>query len=191
MSLATFIRTVAGILEKAQVPYMLTGSLAAAYYATPRATQDVDVVIDTPEEGIERLVIGLLDSGFYVDRAAALSAWRTRTQFNAIDPDSGWKVDLIVRRDRAFSEVEFKRRERAEILGIEVALATLEDVILAKLEWAKMGDSELQRTDVVRLLERAGARLDQEYIEAWVSELGLKPEWDVVLGRPSDSQPEA
>ncbi|MBT8479155.1 MAG: hypothetical protein KJO06_09565 [Gemmatimonadetes bacterium] len=191
MSLATFIRTVAGILEKAHVPYMLTGSLAAAYYATPRATQDVDVVIDTPKEGIERLVRGLLDSGFYVDRAAALSAWRTRSQFNAIDPDSGWKVDLIVRKDRAFSEVEFKRRERAEVLGLEVSMASLEDVILAKLEWAKMGDSELQRTDVVRLLERAGDRLDQDYVEAWVRELDLKSEWDAVLGRLSDTQPEA
>ena len=191
MSLTTFIRTVAGILEKAQVPYMLPGSLAAAYYATPRATQDVDVVIDTPKEGIERLVTCLLDSGFYVDRAAALSAWRTRTQFNAIDPDSGWKVDLIVRKDRAFSEVEFKRRERAEVLGLEVSLASLEDVILAKLEWAKMGDSELQRTDVVRLLERAGDQLDQEYVEAWVRELDLQSEWDVVLDRLSDTQPEA
>ena len=102
MSLAAFIRTVAAILERADVPYMLTGSLAAAYYATPRATQDLDVVIDAPEEGIERLVDGLLDSGFYVDRAAARNAWRTRSQFNAIDPDSGWKVDLIVRRSWAY-----------------------------------------------------------------------------------------
>jgi hypothetical protein len=191
VSLAAFIQTVAEILEKADVPYMLTGSLAAAYYATPRATQDVDVVIDAPEEGIERLVRGLLESGFYVDRAAALSAWRTRTQFNAIDPDSGWKADLIVRKDRAFSEVEFKRRERAEVLGLEVSLASLEDVILAKLEWAKMGDSELQRTDVVRLLERAGDQLDQEYVVAWVRELDLKSEWDAVLGRLSDTRPEA
>jgi predicted nucleotidyltransferase len=191
VSLAAFIQTVAAILEKADVPYMLTGSLAAAYYATPRATQDVDLVIDASEEGIERLVDGLHDSGFYVDRAAALNAWRTRSQFNAIDPDSGWKVDLIVRKDRAFSEVEFERRARAEVLGLEVSLASLEDVLLAKLEWAKMGDSEFQRTDVVRLLERAGGQLDREYVEAWVSELGLKHEWDAVLGRLKDTPPEA
>lgn len=190
MSLTVFIQTVARILERAEVPYMLTGSLAAAYYATPRATQDVDVVIDAPEEGIERLVQGLLDSGFYVDRAAALSAWRARSQFNAIDPDSGWKVDLIVRKDRAFSKVEFARREQAEILGLELSLASLEDVILAKLEWAKMGDSELQRTDAVRLLEQGGSELDREYVEAWVSELGLEPEWDAVLGRLGDTPPE-
>ena len=191
MSLAAFLRTVASILERADVPYMMTGSLAAAYYATPRATQDLDVVIDTQETGIERLVRGLLDSGFYVDRATALSAWRTRSQFNAIDPESGWKVDFIVRKDRAFSEVEFERRERAELLGLEVSLASLEDVVLAKLEWAKMGDSELQRTDVARLLESAGSQLDREYVEAWVRELGLTHEWEAVLSRLGEPPPKA
>lgn len=190
MSLTAFIQTVTAILEKADIPYMLTGSIAAAYYATPRATQDLDIVIDAPEAGIERLVRGLLDSGFYVDRAAALSAWHARSQFNAIDPESGWKVDLIVRKDRAFSRVEFQRREQAEVLGLEVSLASLEDVVLAKLEWAQMGDSELQRTDVVRLLERAGGQLDREYMQTWVSELGLSDEWETLLRRIDNAPPE-
>lgn len=63
------------------------------------------------------MVQGLLDAGLYVDRDAAMSAWRTRSQFNAIDPESGWKVDLIVRKDRPFSRREFERRERADLLG--------------------------------------------------------------------------
>ena len=145
MSITSFLQRVAQILEGAGVPYMLTGSLAAAYYATPRATQDIDVVIDTQEPGLEKLVQGLLDAGLYVGRDAALDAWRTQGQFNAIDPTSGWKVDLIVRKDRSFSRTEFDRRERADLLGIEVSLASLEDVLIAKLEWARMGDSDLQR----------------------------------------------
>jgi hypothetical protein len=39
---------------------MLTGSLAAAYYATPRATQDIDLVIDVREQQIERVVDELM-----------------------------------------------------------------------------------------------------------------------------------
>ena len=46
MSLGRFLKTVVGLLDEAGVPYMLTGSLAAAYYATPRATQDIDLVIE-------------------------------------------------------------------------------------------------------------------------------------------------
>lgn len=183
MSITSFLQRVAQILEASGVPYMLTGSLAAAYYATPRATQDIDVVIDTQEEGIERLVQGFLDAEFYVDREAALAAWRTQGQFNAIDPDSGWKVDLIVRKDRSFSRTEFERREPADLLGIEVSLASLEDVVIAKLEWAQMGNSELQRTDVVRLLELSGSRVDRAYLEKWVAELGLQNEWSSILKR--------
>ncbi|MDT8341263.1 MAG: hypothetical protein RQ751_07095 [Longimicrobiales bacterium] len=186
MSLPSFLRRVAGILDGAGVPYMLTGSLAAAYHATPRATQDVDVVIETSEEGIERLVRGFQRAGLYVDRDTALEAWRRQGQFNAIDPDSGWKVDLIVRKDRAFSRTEFERRERADLLGIEVSLARLEDVVIAKLEWARMGDSELQRADIVRLLERSGDRLDRAYLEKWITELGLQAEWDAIRERDGE-----
>lgn len=169
---------------------MLTGSLAAAYYATPRATQDIDVVIDTQEEGIENLVQGFLDAGLYVDREAALDAWRTHGQFNAIDPESGWKVDLIIRKDRSFSRTEFQRRERADLLGIEVSLASLEDILIAKLEWAQMGDSELQRGDVIRLLERSGNQLDWVYLEKWVAELGLQAEWESVLKQAGSERPD-
>jgi len=190
VSITSFLQRVAGILESAGVPYMLTGSLAAAYYATPRATQDIDVVINTQEQGLEKLVQGFLDAGLYVDRETALDAWRTRGQFNAIDPESGWKIDLIVRKDRSFSRTEFERRERADLLGIEVSLASLEDVLIAKLEWARMGDSELQRADVVRLLEQRRDQLDQACLEKWIAELGLQAEWDPVLRRSGPEAPE-
>lgn len=180
MSLAAFLRKVAEILDEAGVPYMLTGSLASAYYAVPRATQDLDVVIAAEAPGIERVVQGLLSAGCYVDRDAALEAGRTHGQFNAIDPESGWKIDLIVRRDRTYSRTEFERRERVSLLGVEVAVASLEDVLIAKLEWGRLGDSALQRRDVVQLLERTWEQLDQSYLKKWITELGLQSEWDEV-----------
>lgn len=178
MSLAAFLQEVVGVLEAARVPYMLTGSLAAAYYATPRATQDIDVVVAPDEAGVRRVVEGLSAAGYYVDVGAALEALKTRGQFNAVDPDTGWKVDLIVRRGRDFSRTEFQRRTAASLLGVEVSLASLEDVLLAKMEWAKLGDSELQRRDVVQILERASERLDVPYVERWVQKLGLADEWE-------------
>lgn len=178
MSLAGFLREVVEILKGAGVPHMLTGSLASAYYATPRATQDVDLVIDAAEgSALDRVVVGLASAGYYVDRDAAQEALRSHGQFNAIDPVGGWKVDLIIKKDRSFSRAEFDRRASASLLGVEVSVASLEDVVLAKLEWSKLGDSELQRRDVTQLLERAGARLDLSYVERWVRDLGLDDEW--------------
>ena len=100
MSLAALLQQVVGVLEAARVPYMLTGSLAAAYYATPRATQDIDIVVAPEEAGLRRAVEGLSAAGYYVDLGAPLEALRSNGQFNAVDPDTGWKVDLIVRRER-------------------------------------------------------------------------------------------
>lgn len=186
MSLTEFLRKVVEILDDAGIPYMLTGSLASAYYAVPRATQDLDVVIEAAQGGIDRVVRGLHDAGCYVDRDAALEAWRTHGQFIAIDPESGWKVDLILRKDRSYSRTEFQRRERAVLLGVDVVVATLEDVLISKLGWGSLGDSALQRQDVTRLLERTWKRLDRAYADKWVADLGLRSEWNEALSRVPD-----
>jgi predicted nucleotidyltransferase len=188
VSLASFLERVVEVLDEAQVPYMLTGSLASAFYAVPRATQDIDVVIEAQKEGIERLIDGLLAAGWYADRDAALEAWQGQSQFNAIEPDTGWKADFIVRKDRAYSREEFDRREQISLLGVEVAVASLEDVLIAKLEWSRLGDSALQRRDVVQLLERTWQRVDRTYVERWVTELGLEAEWRTALSHAKLSE---
>lgn len=181
MSLETLLTMVVQVLEEAGVPYMLTGSVASAYYAHPRATQDVDFVIDAPLSRIHAVVDGLRARGLYVSRDAAEQAFHARGQFNAIDPVRGWKADLIFRKDRPFSEAEFGRRTPAVLVGVSVSLATPEDLIVAKLEWSQLGDSELQRRDVVQLVEKVWRTLDRSYIERWVEELGLQMAWAAIL----------
>jgi hypothetical protein len=177
LSLAAFLTTVVGALRDADIPFMLTGSLAAAYHGAPRATQDLDLVIDADAGELELLLDALATAGLYVSREAAREAYADSGQFNAIDPVSGWKADLIIRRTRAFSKTEFGRRLPVELFGIEVALATVEDLIIVKLEWSELGDSELQRSDVRLLLEAAGDSLDEEYIRKWIDVLGLHTAW--------------
>ena len=188
MSLTAFLQKVFEILEEAGVQYMLTGSLAAAYYAVPRATQDIDLVLETEAEGVERLVGGLQAEGWYVDHDAALEALRRRGQFNTIDPDSGWKADFLVRKERPYSLEEFGRRQRISILGVDVAVASVEDVLISKLEWAYLGDSALQRRDVVQLLERSWIRLDHTYLKKWIAQLGLEAEWDTACAQVGRSR---
>jgi hypothetical protein len=177
VSLTSFLALIARSLRDADIPFMLTGSLAAAYYGAPRATQDVDLVIEAQSDNLNQFVEDLRASGLYVDREVALEALRTGGQFNAIDPSTGWKADLIIRRARPFSESEFGRRQHRELFGIDVALATLEDLIIAKLEWSEIGDSELQRRDIRELLEMAGESLDREYLERWIGSLNLRTAW--------------
>jgi hypothetical protein len=81
VSLASFLALIARSLRDADIPFMLTGSLAAAYYGAPRATQDVDLVIEAQSDNLNQFVEDLRASGLYVDREVALEALRTGGQF--------------------------------------------------------------------------------------------------------------
>jgi hypothetical protein len=122
-------------------------------------------------------------SGLYVSSEAAVEAFERGGQFNAIDAQTGWRADLIVRKEREFRG-EFERRQPAELFGLELALATVEDLIIAKLEWSELGVSELQRRDFLQLLDATGSSLDKAYLERWVRSLGLDGAWaKVTQGR--------
>ncbi len=164
-------------LNRFDIPHMLAGSFASTYHGDPRTTNDIDLVIDPARESLESFVRGLDPQHFYVSAPAARAAFESRGQFNVVLLDSAWKADLILRKDRPFSRVEFERRQAAEIAGVTVFVATAEDTIVAKLEWARLGESERQLRDVIGVLEVSGERLDHDYLARWIAELGLQSLW--------------
>lgn len=178
MTFAELLASVIGLLQRSGVPYMVTGSLASSYHGEPRATRDADIVIDPNREALDRLTAGLLNAGFYVDRDVAREALAERSQFNAIGADA-MKVDFIIRRDRPFSVGEFRRRQPADLLGTPGFVATAEDVILAKLEWAKATGSDRQLDDVAGILAIASG-LDLSYVDGWAATLGVADAWRAV-----------
>jgi len=179
VNLADLVAAAIESLNAAGVPFMITGSLASSFYGAPRATNDLDVVIDPNQTTLRRLVEALHASGFYADADAARIALAERSQFNAIGPDA-WKIDFIMRKDRAFSKQEFGRRRRADLLGTPGFVASLEDMIVAKVEWAAATDSERQLRDVASMLDVGFGALDHGYIERWVDVLGLSATWEAV-----------
>ena len=172
MTFAELVREVIGQLDRAGIPYMLTGSLASTFHGEPRATRDADIVIDPSPVSLDRLVDSLRAAGFYVDRDAAEDALRERGQFNAIG-DAAAKVDFIIRKDRAFSIEEFGRRRNVELLGTPGFIASVEDVILAKLEWAAVTNSDRQLRDVAGMISVSGDSLDTRYLTTWAERLGV------------------
>ena len=139
---------------------------------------DIDLVIDPTAAQLRAVVNALTGTGVYISSAAAEEALAHRSMFNVVDTRSGWKVDLIIRKLRAFSETELGRRQSAEYDGCPLWVASAEDVIVAKLEWAKHGGSARQLEDVVALIRIQSEGLDRAYIEHWVTELGLTTQWD-------------
>ena len=64
---------VARRLDAAGIPYMRTGSIALSYYAEPRFTRDIDVVVELPASATGQLASTFKDD-FYVDEEAVVRA---------------------------------------------------------------------------------------------------------------------
>src|SRR3990172_10385209 len=156
-------------LEREGIAYMLTGSFALSYYAEPRMTRDIDLVVECAGREPKRLV-ALFEPEYYVAEAEVGGALADRSMFNVLHLDKLVKLDLIVRKDARFREHEFERRVRVRLAGFDAWIATREDLILSKLAWAGPSGSELQLRDV-RALLAGGADLD--YLRRWAGDLGV------------------
>ncbi len=155
--------------DSALAPFMLTGSFALGVYAKPRMTRDLNFVVALIEAHVPQL-LAALSPDFYVDEDEARSAIRTRRMFNLMHLTSGIKIDLIVRNDSAYRQVEFARRKSVDLGGVHTWLVSREDLILSKLLWARDANPELQMRDVQARLEEP---VDQAYLNEWAPKLGV------------------
>ena len=151
------------------ISFMLTGSMAMNYYATPRMTRDIDIVMELEPAEVKKLV-DCLDPEYYVSSTRAHEAASSRTMFNVIHQGSVIKVDCIILKDTDYRQVEFNRRTRVDIADFQTFLVSKEDLILSKLVWAKDSRSELQLGDVKNLLATG---YDAEYVEHWAAALDV------------------
>lgn len=166
------IRIIVTRLNKAEIPYMFTGSIATNFYATPRMTRDVDVIIELRETDVDHLC-SLFEADFYVDRDTVLNAVKKNGMFNMIHYESVFKVDFIVRKDDKYRREEFKRRKQIVFEYMELYVVTPEDLVLSKLYWAKDSLSELQLGDVKNLLQNV-KNLDEDYLKQWIIYLDIE-----------------
>ena len=177
------LRAITAWLEASRIPYMVVGSFASTFHGEPRTTRDLDIVVDPSAEALEAFLERIDLDAFYVDLDTARDALRRRTMFNIVDMNTAWKIDLVIRKDRAFSIEELSRRSPARIVDVDVPIASAEDTILSKLEWAKDSGSDRQITDVAGILHLREDTLDRAYLEKWIDELGLRDVWHRTLAR--------
>jgi hypothetical protein len=177
VSAPDLLRRLGTQLDAAGIPFMVTGSIAAAFHGAGRATMDIDLVIEATPDQLHRLVASLSDPETYVSEEAAREALDREGMFNVVEIPSGWKADLIIRKSRPFSRSEFGRRQAFEFEGTRLWVTTLEDLIIAKLEWAKLGESARQLEDVAAMLRVADGKVDDHYLGRWITELDLGTQW--------------
>lgn len=94
MNEVDIVRDISARFERAQVSYMLTGSMAMNYYAQPRMTRDIDVVIEITPEDVER-VMALFRPDYYVSEQNIRDSLTHESSFNLIHLESVIKVDCM------------------------------------------------------------------------------------------------
>lgn len=159
---------------------MLTGSVASSFHGEPRSTLDLDIVIDPTREQLLAFVRQFPSPDYYADEQQALDAFAHRSQFNILDNVEDWKIDFIIVENSEYGRTAMARRVRMELAEQMLFVCSPEDVVIAKLRWAKMGASERQLRDVRGILTTQGGALDFAYIESWVSKLGVEDQWRTV-----------
>jgi predicted nucleotidyltransferase len=156
-------------LEQAGISYMLTGSMAMNYYAVPRMTRDIDIIIELKSGDIDR-VTQIFESEYYISDIGVKEALKYKSSFNIIHNTEILKIDFIIKKNSEFRQTEFKRRKKVKIDGFEVYITTLEDLIISKLHWAQTSDSNMQKADVKNLLL---CDYEKDYIEYWLRKLHI------------------
>jgi hypothetical protein len=163
------LRDVTSKLESVNIQFMLTGSLAMNYYATPRMTRDIDLVVLLKSENIDTIV-KIFEDDYYIAKEAIKEAINYSSMFNIIHNKYILKVDFILRKSDEYRKVEFERRKKVKFHDFETYIVSKEDLIISKFFWTKDSQSEMQLKDINNLMQ---TDYDSEYVINWMKKLNL------------------
>lgn len=173
------LKDISSRLITAEIPFMLSGSLAMSYYAQPRMTRDVDIVIELNPQDIHTFS-ELFQKDYYVSVEMIQDAVKKNSMFNIIHNKAIVKVDFIVRKNSEYRKHEFQRRKKIRISDFTTYIVSIEDLIISKIFWMKDSLSEFQKRDIKNLLS---CDYDKNYLTLWIEKMGLtKIYTDIING---------
>lgn len=157
-------------LERQEINYMISGSIAMNIYTIPRMTRDIDIVVHLQKNQIPRFV-SEFQEGFYCFQPEIETEVARKGMFNLISHKTGYRIDIIVRKDTLFRITEFERRQYSNALGFGMWVVAIEDLIISKLDWIQVYYSDKQAEDISNLLTTD--TIDKEYLSYWIKQLNL------------------
>ena len=167
---------VARTLDALGIRYLIGGSVASSLLGEPRATNDIDILVELTEGQVGPLTAAL-GPDFAVDEASLRDAVRRRSSWNIFYLPLVTKVDLFIKRMEPFDDIELARRRFVPITpdGAGFYVASPEDLVVQKLAWYRAGGevASAQWRDVLGVLAVSGAQLDRPYMAQWATRLGV------------------
>lgn len=183
LDITSFLKLILEALKASKIEYLIGGAIAEWAWGEPRATQDLDIVIDLPVKSVGRFSKELEKRGMLVPADIILDTMledRADIPLNAIHMHSGLKADLYLMRDGdELRKSAFQRRllvDYGSPIG-EVYVHSPEDLILYKLMYLGLSGQPKHARDIAAILKAKQDQLDYEYIERWVDRLGSSSVW--------------
>jgi hypothetical protein len=168
--IASLLQEVSLALDNAEIPYMVSGSMALTLYTIPRMTRDIDIVVELQIEDIEKFY-QIFVGHSYIDKLTIEEEVKRRGMFNIIDHRTGYKIDFMLKKHTEFREHEFQRRIRTSDFGFPTWIVSIEDLIISKIIWIQDYQSDRQMDDIKNLL--LNEKTDRNYITNWCKSLNL------------------
>lgn len=187
LEIAGFLSLVIEALNAAGIEYLIGGAIAAWAWGEPRATQDLDLVVNIPIKFVNKLSKELAKRDMFIPAEIILDNIledRADIPINAIHMHSGLKADLYpVREGDELRQSAFQRREQVDYgppIG-KVYIHSPEDLILYKLMYFGLSQQSKHSRDIAAILKAKKDHLDMDYIEQWTARLGLSTLWKEML----------
>jgi hypothetical protein len=186
LEITAFLKLILDALKASKVEYLIGGAIAEWAWGEPRATQDLDIVINLPIKAIGRFSKELEKRNMLVPADIILDTMmedRADIPLNAIHMYSGLKADLYLMRDGdELRQIAFQRRLLVDYgppIG-KVYVHSPEDLILYKLMYLGISGQPKHARDIAAILKAKKDQLDYGYIESWVVRLGLISVWQEI-----------
>ncbi len=173
------VATMLDALHAEEIPFLLAGSFSSNYWGIPRSTRDADFVIELGGKGVLSLAKHLPTS-MKIDPQVQFESV-TGTLRNVIKvADTLFKVELFRLSQDPHDQERFRRRVVVQMLGREVFLPTLEDVIVTKLRWCGYLNRVKDREDIRQMLIVRQSAVDWNYVYHWCDQHGTRETLDAI-----------
>ena len=151
------------MLTDAGVPHAIGGALALGFHATPRGTVDVDINVFVAADDPDAVLGVLATNGVEVDVEEATKTIAARGDLFL--QHRGCRFDLFFNSIPLHASAA-KRARRVELLGHNVPILSVEDLIVFKLLFNRHKDI----ADVEAIIEASAGQLDSGYVRHWLVE---------------------
>ncbi|MCK5270693.1 MAG: hypothetical protein KAJ46_07910 [Sedimentisphaerales bacterium] len=167
-------------LNQAEIPYMVTGSVACIIYGQPRMTHDVDMVVRLEYNRLTEFIVQFPSDQFYCPPEEVIrleNARESRGHFNVIHHETGFKADIYPVGNEFLHQWGMANRKKVSLRGDILWLAPPEYVIIRKLQYYQEGKSSKHLTDVRNMLEISSGLIDHDILRKFIGEYNLQNEW--------------